>query len=207
MSRHLLEGLAHTAVILFVTLLTACGEGRSGSRQETDARPDSAIGNVAGTANEPADVHLSPEWRVSFRGVGPLVVGMDLTAASKALGLELRPPDSASASCDYITIDTGSVKVLVMVVDQKMARFDVRDASIATDRGARVGDSERRIDSLYAGLVKRMPHKYTEGSYLIVTPPSSADSMIRLLFESDGHVVTQYRIGRMPEVEWVEGCS
>jgi hypothetical protein len=79
------------------------------------------------------------------------------------------------------------------------------DSAVATDDGARVGDSEAAIDSLYGAGVQRRPHKYTDGRYLIV--PSPRDSALRLVFETDGARVTRFRAGRLPQVEWVEGCS
>jgi hypothetical protein len=60
-------------------------------------------------------------------------------------------------------------------------------------------------NSLYAPAVHREPHKYVDGSYLIV--PSARDSTRQLVFETDGRVVTALRAGMLPMVRWVEGCS
>jgi hypothetical protein len=40
---------------------------------------------------------------------------------------------------------------------------------------------------------------------MVVVPPE--DTTHRIVFETDGQNVTLFRSGRMPEVEWVEGCS
>lgn len=45
------------------------------------------------------------------------------------------------------------------------------------------------------------------GKYLIATPAASADAGFRIVFETDGASVLKYRAGRLPEVEWVEGCA
>ena len=59
---------------------------------------------------------------------------------------------------------------------------------------------------LYRGRVKTEPHKYVQGGhYLIVTSPT--DTMHQIVFETDGKRVTTYRVGRTPEVRWVEGCG
>jgi len=57
--------------------------------------------------------------------------------------------------------------------------------------------------------VMTMPAKYDpHGKYLVIHPPQGADSTRRIVFETDGKTrVTKYRVGREPEVEWVEGCS
>jgi hypothetical protein len=58
------------------------------------------------------------------------------------------------------------------------------------------------VRELHTGVVES-PHKYTDGHYLTLAP----DGAHRLVFETDGGHVTRYRGGRMPEVEWVEGCG
>ena len=57
------------------------------------------------------------------------------------------------------------------------------------------------------GRVTVQPHKYTNGHYLVVRSATAADTTHRIIFETDGKVVTRFRSGRMPEVAWVEGCS
>jgi hypothetical protein len=93
-----------------------------------------------------------------------------------------------------------------MLVRDTVARIDVRDNTLATDAGARVGDAESRVRELYRGRVKTEPHKYVQGGhYLIDTSPT--DTMHQIVFETDGKRVTTYRVGRTPEVRWVEGCG
>jgi hypothetical protein len=97
--------------------------------------------------------------------------------------------------------------VKVMVNRGVVARVDVDSAGIGAVGAAGVGDAEARVRELYTGRVTETPHKYTAGSYLTVTPQAPADSAFRLVFETDGAKVTRFRAGRLPEVEWVEGCS
>ncbi len=94
-----------------------------------------------------------------------------------------------------------------MVVNDTVVRIDVDSLPIATKWGDRVGDSEVMVLARHAGRVLVEPHKYTgpEGHYLIVTAPG--DTLHRLVFETDGERVTEYRAGLRPYVEWVEGCS
>jgi hypothetical protein len=81
----------------------------------------------------------------------------------------------------------------------------VRSGTIPTAAGARIGDTEARIKSLYEGRVTTTPHKYVKGGhYLTVTP---ADTSYRIVFETNGKKVTSFRSGRVPEVEQVEGCG
>jgi hypothetical protein len=97
--------------------------------------------------------------------------------------------------------------VRFMVVDDTVVRIDVDSLSVATKWGDRVGDSETVVLARHAGSVHVEPHKYTgpKGHYLIVSTPD--DTLHRLVFETDGERVTEYRAGLRPYVEWVEGCS
>ena len=92
-----------------------------------------------------------------------------------------------------------------MVEKGTVSRVDITQGTVATTKGARIGDSEDRIKSLYPGQVKVMPHKYTDGHYLVVTPAGGGEN--RIVFETDGEKVLRYRSGREPAVEYVEGCS
>jgi len=95
-----------------------------------------------------------------------------------------------------------------MVEQGKISRIDVDSGTaIATAAGARIGDTEERIKSLYPGQVTVQPHKYTDGHYLVVTPADAADKDFRIVFETDGNKVTRYRSGKIPSVQYVEGCS
>ena len=201
------------AAAVFVTMLASC---RTESAQRADsATADSVVG--AGSPTDAPGVNVdanrappSPDSAragaanaVTFAGVSPLRIGMTAAEARQALGM----PASSTKSGECSYLDTkGRTHAFVMLVHDTVVRLDVRDSTIATEAGARVGDAESHVLELYRGRVKSEPHKYVPaGHYLIVTSPT--DSTHRLVFETDGKRVTTYRVGRMPEVRWVEGCS
>jgi hypothetical protein len=41
----------------------------------------------------------------------------------------------------------------------------------------------------------------------MIVKGDSASAGKEIVFETDGKRVTMFRAGRLPEVEWVEGCS
>ncbi len=129
---------------------------------------------------------------------------MSEAQARRALGM---PASSSNSKDECRYLDTkGKSRVYIMLVRDTVARLDIRDSTLATEAGARIGDPESRVMSLYSGRVATQPHKYVSGGhYLVVRSP--ADTALRLVFETDGKRVTSYRAGRMPEVMWVEGCS
>ena len=88
-----------------------------------------------------------------------------------------------------------------------LARIDVREAGVATAEGLEVGATAGRADSLYGASAVRRPHKYGAGEYLIVQPLAPSDTTHRLVIEVVDGKVTTFRGGRLPAVEYVEGCS
>lgn len=161
------------------------------------------------TARDTTPAPQPAEWTVSPAGYGPVHAGMTLEQAVQAGGRAFGEPQMGSEECDYFLFAGDSIQgsAHFMVVNGQIARVDINDSTIATAEGARIGDTEQRIMQLYPNRVTVQPHKYTDGHYLVVAPASPADSGRNIIFETDGQRVTTYRAGRMPEVEYIEGCS
>lgn len=186
--------------LLFVLLIAGCSK----SDNETVSNTNSSSADTNGDTGTETDHEIPVEpWAVSETGTGPVEIGMTVAEASQALGVELTDVESGD-SCHYVKPQSGPSGISLMVVDGRIARVDVDDPSIVTSVGAQVGDSEERIRMLYMNQVEVTPHKYTDGHYLTVIPTNNQG---RIIFETDGEKVTRFRAGKMPEVEWVEGCS
>ena len=174
------------------------GAGPAGSAAATS---DSAL---LAADTTPRIVSDPGSWRVTTRGIGPVVAGMSFDEAAPLLGVA-PAAGTGSEACAFVRPTRGPAGVSVMVRGGEVARVQVDSAGVRTAEGAGIGDSEGRIRELYRGRVTVGPHKYTEGHYLTVKPDD--ESGFRLVFETDGRRVTRYRAGRLPEVEWVEGCG
>jgi len=163
-------------------------------------------GESASTTPTPPPAAETPagDWEVTPSGIGGLRAGMSLDEAKIVLHDNLVIPAKLE-ECDFIKTKTGPKGVMFMVEKGEISRVDVTSGSVATVQGAKIGDSEDRIKSLYPGQVAVQPHKYTDGHYLVITPKSGGDN--RIVFETDGKKVLRYRSGRMPAVQYVEGCS
>jgi len=147
-------------------------------------------------------------WRVNETSFGPVQFGMRLDEANAVLAGRLTPAEPLDSACDYVEPSGLGAQVAFMVIGGTVARVDVRDSIVATAEGARVGDSESRIKSLYEGRIEIEPHKYLRGGrYLIASPREASDTTHLIIFETNGKRVMEYRAGRVPEVEWVEGCG
>jgi hypothetical protein len=165
-----------------------------------------SVGTVLAQAN------LTNQSKVSVNGIGPVRVGMTVPEATKAGGIKLVSLSNApisNAGCFYIKPQGAPKGVEMMLQDGRIARVDIlKNSRITTVKGAKIGNTEAQIKSLYPGQIQVTPHKYTQGGhYLTLTPKNSADKNYRIVFETDGKRVTNFRAGKLPEVENVERCG
>jgi hypothetical protein len=192
MKRGAMAGLALLA-------LAACGG--------SDARDPGADSTAVALpdARPPGDSASSSAWQLSASGIGPVRVGMTVAEAALALHDAETPP--ATEECAYVGLSGLPAGVSLMTEAGRIVRVDVDDSSaVATAEGARVGATEAVVLALYPGA-RVEPHKYEDGHYLVVIPGAPADTLHRLVFETARGVVTRFRGGLAPAVEYVEGCS
>jgi hypothetical protein len=142
-------------------------------------------------------------------GLGPVQIGMTLDEAV-SMGLLNERPDIKPA-CDFVYPAVGSgvpSDAGVMVVKGKIARIDVDTGAVTTEDGAKIGDTEDRVKGIYGDELEVRPHKFIEGGHYLVVKGDSASAGKEIVFETDaGGKVIMFRAGRLPEVEWVEGCG
>jgi hypothetical protein len=155
-----------------------------------------------------AEPRLSSASKTQIDGIGGVRVGMTVKQAAKAAGANLVSSyNDGSYECRYVQPQSGPKNIGMMVSKDRIVRIDIyKGSSIKTLKGAGIGDSEARINSLYPGRIEVSKHKYTKGHYLTFVPADRADRH-RIVFETDGRKVLNYRVGKLPDVEYVEGCS
>ena len=141
-------------------------------------------------------------------GYGPLAIGMTVQDAAQAIGARSPGAPPSSTGCVYVSLPNTPPGLRVMAIRDTVVRIDIDSGRVATGLGARIGDPEWRTRDLYGSRVTVQPSKYVRGgSTITVSPIPPTDSGRRIVFETDGSRVTSYRAGRVPEVQWVEGCS
>lgn len=146
------------------------------------------------------------DWRITTAGYGPVKIGMSVAEASAALGARLvsdGPVDNPT--CHYLRPEPAVEGLWFMISDDHVVRVEVNAPGITTRSGLGVGDSEARVkETLPSAEVT--PHKYVapDGNYLTVW---SAARKAAVRFETLQGKVTSFYAGRVPEVEYVEGCS
>ncbi len=160
-----------------------------------------------------AATKLTSQAKVTINGIGPVKVGMNLPEAANAANTRLYVSYAGNDSCYYlqaegelkgvsfmVTKDDAKSRVKYITSDV-IARVDIDNPKVTTVSGAKVGDTEAKIKSLYPGKIKVTPHTYvTNGHYLTFIPTDKADQNYRVIFETDGQRVTRYRAGKLPEL-------
>jgi len=171
----------------------------------TNALPTNSNSNANNAnANTNQNVETSTdETVVTHNSFGKIKVGMTVSQASQASAIELVPP-TGNKECHYVEPKQGFKGISFMVIDGVIARIDVKSKTYTTDKGAKIGDTEDKIKSLYKG-VSVYPQKYDAKKNDMEV--YSEDEKYLIIFETDGKVVTGFRVGRIEEVGWVEGCG
>lgn len=182
-----------------------------GACSEPADTPDSATGadDTKDTKDIAAVVTLQPEETtartypatpplLTERGYGSIAIGDKADAT--ALQFDVLED---TYDCTHGQL-AGHERVYFMVIGGEVARIDIEDP--AEDRlpnGLGIGSTGDAVIAAYPDA-EISPHKYVDDAhYYEVT----LDSGLGLVFEETDGRVTSFRLGRFPEVGYVEGCS
>ncbi|HVM03876.1 MAG TPA: hypothetical protein VM242_01780 [Acidimicrobiales bacterium] len=198
---------ATAAGVAVAAVLAACSSGGEG---DPAASPPTAATTTTTTVAPPpsSSSPATAGYRLELRGFGPVRVGMTVQEAGAALGTRLapviEPPDE---ECATYGPESGFDGVGFLVARGVVARTDVTAGSTQTPEGVAIGQSEDEAQRRYGGRLAVGDHDYLVGGrYLTLIPTAPADEGFRLVIETDGRKVTALRAGRLPEVEYSEGC-
>ena len=155
-------------------------------------------------------VILSPAWAsaadvtVGLSGAGTVRIGSQFDQLSIPLKEPIeRKAQDRSGRCFYVA-PVATPHLLIMIVDERVVRFDVYEPGLATAEGVRVGDSVEKLRSTYGAQLESAPNFYSERDldYRIKSP----DGRYAYRFESQAGKVTSILAGDAKAVEYVEGC-
>jgi len=146
-------------------------------------------------------------WVVREDGAGPVKVGISLSELNGVLREKFSLPlEKDERRCFYVN-PREHPDISIMIVDGRVARFDVVSAGVSTSKGIQVGDSEARARHAYGPRMKVSRHAYTgdEGGHYLTFRSSDARYGIR--FETDQGKITMFYAGRYAAVQYIEGCE
>ncbi len=161
-----------------------------------------------------AQTELTENSKLALNGIGPIRVGMTVDEASLAAGIQLIKQHTVELNeyqCSYLKPKGEPEGISFMVTKGRIARVNINNKRITTIRGAKIGDTIDRIISLYPGQIQIIKAPLTsrpEGNskHLTFVPKDAADKNYRIIFETTFDRVREFRSGKLPEVEFLEGC-
>jgi len=154
-----------------------------------------------------ADAVEQPPWVLRFDGIGPVRVGMSVAEAEALLGgglhIERVEEGEACGQAGSTELPDG---VSLMVDGNTIVRVDVGTSGILSMDGIGVGDDETGVLARLGPRLRVESHPYEgpEGHNLVLDATGAQG--LRMIFQTDGQVITRYRSGRQPEVDFIEGC-
>lgn len=167
--------------------------------------PAEATAPVATAPAAPvADANSGP---ARLDGYGPLRLGspLDQVRADWKQPLQGEVPDDY---CHALRPQGAQADdVILMIEGKRLVRYDVRNDRITAPGGGKVGMSLGQLQTLYPDRGDVTAHKYDEkGHNLRVRPAEEGGAIINFEINGDGNV-TAWRVGKTPQVDYVEGCS
>ncbi|MFT7475854.1 MAG: hypothetical protein ACI81L_002796 [Verrucomicrobiales bacterium] len=212
--------IAGAAAILI--LLSGCGgddEATVGTVPPASITPSTVApattttttSTIATTTTETPNLVGSPEFdttsSVSTVGIDAVIFGMTVARAERAVEGSFVPvSEPINQACHQVRPAGGPLGVLLTVTAGTVERVDIINPDITTRSGAGVGMSEDGLASLF-GERLTTESSNTGGNRIVFTPSDPGDADFRVIFETDGAVVTSFRSGRLPQVEPTTPCT
>ncbi len=211
-------------LVVALALLSACGGSGPGDdiatppsvgfTPRTDAPTPGTDPPAPGTSTPvpaPSDLGpptLSDSSTISTVGLDAVHFGMTLAEAEAAAGTKLVTEGTRDAACFVASPAAGTAGIVFGFSDGTVERVDITAPPIATRSGATVGTTEAQVKAFYGDQIEVQPRADGQpGNALVFVPRDEADKDFRLIFTTDGNVVTSYRAGRVPRVLTANGCS
>lgn len=149
--------------------------------------------------------------QLGFDGIAPVRVGMTVVQAEKALHAKLSmqfPSDSDSTECAIAVVKGRNRPFSYMVEHGRITRVDLGGRGvksvIKTASGIGLGSSIAEIKRAYGSRGKWHPNAYDDEPVFEI---KSVDSKSAILFETERGRVIRIHAGRLPSVEYIEGCE
>ena len=195
------------SVLAFGIAIALAGCDRHPEPPSADA--EAAVVEPAADAAVPAAPTADPATQGPARldGYGPLTLGATLDEVRTAWKEPLQG-DVADDYCHALRPQGSQADdVILMIEGNRLVRYDVRNDRIAAPGGGKVGMSLGQLQTLCPDRGDLPPHKYDEkGHNLRVRPAAEGGAIVNFEINGDG-TVTAWRVGKTPQVDYVEGCS
>ncbi|GLR18082.1 hypothetical protein [Portibacter lacus] len=155
-------------------------------------------------------VKFLTEYKVGLKSYGPLQIGMNKTQIESVLGFNLTELYKGE-TCSIYSLGNDFLDVQLMINSTVgkalLERIYIKTHGIATKSGIGIGSLKEDVLDAYGVKIEEMPNKYdTLAQDLFYVPSDRKDRNYRLNFLYKNGKIDAYSIGRLPSIEYVEGC-
>ncbi|MBG54039.1 MAG: hypothetical protein CML99_16735 [Rhodobiaceae bacterium] len=146
----------------------------------------------------------SEAGQVAAQGPFLTKAGFGTIRINETLAADIPRIQEETYGCTYARAETDNGPVFIMTIDGKVARIELGEKGATLENGLGIGSLEDEIIAAFGDKAVVEPNKYDEqGTDYQITLSESAG----LIFNVSEGKVQAFRVGRYPELEWVEGCS
>jgi len=207
-------------VVCSALLLVACG-GDEGDATVGTVPPASIVSSTTTVTTLPPTTTTSTTAAVNFEGapafdssssvstvgIDALFFGMTLNQAQSAVEAEFEPvTEPVDPVCHTYRPAGGPAGVILTVTAGTVERVDITNDTLTTRSGAGVGMTEQALFDLFGDSLTQTVRE-GGGNTITFTPSDASDAEFRVIFETDGNVVTTFRSGRIPQVSPSTPCG
>jgi hypothetical protein len=155
------------------------------------------------------ETNLSKDSKLNHEGLGSIKIGMHYKEAEKAARMKLVPVEGntiKTQGCFYVKPQFSWYYngMKFMLTDGHISRIDISNLYTETDRGIRVTHSPRDVESKY-GKQPTVIDEQRKRKYITFIPPEAPNH--RIVFDANYYLLDRYSVGRLPEIQYKNGCS
>jgi hypothetical protein len=139
--------------------------------------------------------------QINFDGVSDVKIGMTVAQAEKRVGHRIEANYQVSPPCGTATLSKRD-RVHVLLDGKRIKRIDVLGTRFRTARGVRVGDSNTKLLSRYAGKLVATRNFYSGDPQYEFRKGNR-----KLVFFTRKGKIWLISTGAKPEIDYIEGCA
>lgn len=195
--------------LLLLMCVAACAKDPAAA--DGAAKPGGRTGT---TSDAPAiNAPAQPQDPIGFAGYGSAAFGSNEALLRAAWAGTLQGAGDSVAevtSCHFLIADPRPAQgrgIAFMFEDRRLVRYDVDTAHYVAPGGIRTGMRVEAVFAAFPGKVQEQSDKYLPGARdLIIVDPAGSNAKLIVDVDADG-IVSSWRIGVPPQVDYVEGCG